>query len=348
MHKNLTLSIAIFLFIIITLTRTPQDTIYAYSQESLYTTSSPLKINVVSDKDVYNVGENVQICGNLTYYDELLPDRLVALEIDDSNNFPFLFRTLATGTNLTGSWKIELTKVFPGDDKGNQLYSVKRGSSIYIWVFFQNNFNDSVRTAIAYTIYDAKNAPIFAISPIEYSVAPGGPWNTSYRWTVPTDAELGNATIYASAFTTLPKSEGVPHCPEISETFTIVSQTTASITYKASQSVYQLNITGNYNLTFTLPDHGIRLGNYTVFVAAAYKGIWELFPATNTTKFKVILLGDINDDRKVDVKDLVLLIKAYGSYPDDPNWNPKADLNGDNKVDIKDLVILIKNYGNYA
>jgi hypothetical protein len=57
------------------------------------------------------------------------------------------------------------------------------------------------------------------------------------------------------------------------------------------------------------------------------------------------LVGDINGDGKVDIKDLVLLTRAFGSYPSHPRWNSEADLNGDNKVDIKDLVLLIKNFG---
>jgi len=59
------------------------------------------------------------------------------------------------------------------------------------------------------------------------------------------------------------------------------------------------------------------------------------------------LIGNVNGDFKVDIKDLVLLIKAYGSYPDHPKWNPNADINNDNKVDIKDLVLLIKHYGEH-
>jgi len=60
------------------------------------------------------------------------------------------------------------------------------------------------------------------------------------------------------------------------------------------------------------------------------------------------LIGDVNGDGKVDIKDLVLLIKAYGSYPGSPKWNPNADINNDNKVDIKDLVLLIKHYGEHV
>lgn len=335
MDKKAVLSLIVLLLASSILANALQYTTYAVS---------PLQINVVSDKTVYLVGENVQIYGNLTFYGAPLPNRLVALEIDDSANEPFIFRTLSTGTNITSSLKVEIIRVFPGDDVGNQLYSFKRGRNVYVWIVYQNNYDDWVYTTFAFTIYDVNNAPMFAAAPIKYWVSPGGPYNMSYRWTLPSNAQLGDAKIYASAFTELPKNKGVPQCLEKSETFTVTANTAMSATI-TSQLFYQMSITGNYNYSFTLPTKSLRLGNYTVSVAANYKGLWENFPATNTTIFKVKLMGDVNGDGKVDIKDLVLLIKTYGSYPGRPDWNPKTDLNNDNKVDIKDLVLLIKHFG---
>jgi len=57
------------------------------------------------------------------------------------------------------------------------------------------------------------------------------------------------------------------------------------------------------------------------------------------------LLGDINRDGVVDFRDLFLLARAYGSTPNEPNWNPDADLNKDGAVDWKDIVIFAKEYG---
>jgi hypothetical protein len=61
-----------------------------------------------------------------------------------------------------------------------------------------------------------------------------------------------------------------------------------------------------------------------------------------------ITFGDMNCDSKVDIKDLVLLIKAYGSIPGHPRWNENGDLNGDGKIDIKDLVLIIRYYGKFC
>lgn len=55
--------------------------------------------------------------------------------------------------------------------------------------------------------------------------------------------------------------------------------------------------------------------------------------------------GDINGDGKVDVKDVYMVARAYGSYPYHPYWNSLCDINHDNKVDVKDYYIVCRNYG---
>jgi len=60
---------------------------------------------------------------------------------------------------------------------------------------------------------------------------------------------------------------------------------------------------------------------------------------------KIKIMGDINGDGKVDIKDIAVLSLAFGSYPGHPRWNPDADLNKDGKVDIKDIAIGASNFG---
>ena len=57
--------------------------------------------------------------------------------------------------------------------------------------------------------------------------------------------------------------------------------------------------------------------------------------------------GDLNNDGKVGLDDLVILTKAYGSKPGDQNWNPNADIKGNGKVDLADLTILATHYGQH-
>ena len=54
---------------------------------------------------------------------------------------------------------------------------------------------------------------------------------------------------------------------------------------------------------------------------------------------------DINQDGKVDYKDLAMLGAVYGTAAGDPGFNAKADINQDSKVDYKDLAMLGAHYG---
>jgi hypothetical protein len=55
--------------------------------------------------------------------------------------------------------------------------------------------------------------------------------------------------------------------------------------------------------------------------------------------------GDINSDGKVDLADLRLVARAYGTVPGNTYWDPRCDLNGDGIIDIFDLVLVAKNQG---
>ena len=58
-----------------------------------------------------------------------------------------------------------------------------------------------------------------------------------------------------------------------------------------------------------------------------------------------VLIGDINGDLKVDITDLYLVAKAFGSRHGDERWNKAVDLNNDEVIGIVDLYIVSKEYG---
>jgi hypothetical protein len=57
------------------------------------------------------------------------------------------------------------------------------------------------------------------------------------------------------------------------------------------------------------------------------------------------LPGDVTGDAKVDIRDVAIVSKAFGSVFGGANWNPIADVNDDGKVDIKDISVVSKLYG---
>jgi len=60
---------------------------------------------------------------------------------------------------------------------------------------------------------------------------------------------------------------------------------------------------------------------------------------------KVKMLGDVNGDGYVNIKDATLVGLAFGCELGDPNWNPQTDLNQDGYINIKDVVLLGSNFG---
>jgi parallel beta-helix repeat protein len=56
--------------------------------------------------------------------------------------------------------------------------------------------------------------------------------------------------------------------------------------------------------------------------------------------------ADINDDGKVNIADLFIVAKAFGSYPGHPKWNPIADVaNPYGIIDIVDVFTVATEYG---
>jgi len=55
--------------------------------------------------------------------------------------------------------------------------------------------------------------------------------------------------------------------------------------------------------------------------------------------------GDVNADGKVDIKDIFIIARAFGSDTGHPRYNPNGDINGDGRVDIIDIFTAAKNFG---
>jgi subtilase family serine protease len=83
-------------------------------------------------------------------------------------------------------------------------------------------------------------------------------------------------------------------------------------------------------------------GTYTVTLNVTdNKGSWNIA----TVNVQVILLGDLNDDGKVNIIDIAIVAKAFGKKHGDPDWNPSADLNNDKVINIVDIAIVAREFG---
>jgi hypothetical protein len=131
------------------------------------------------------------------------------------------------------------------------------------------------------------------------------------------------------------------------ETFSVTAY--ANDTVIDTQQVSTLNATDQTSLTFTWNTTGLAYGNYTLRVYA-----WPVLGEDNTADnnftlgiVHVTIPGDIDDDLKVGLPDLVLLAQAYSFKLGDAEWNPNSDIDGDGTVGLSDLVILAQHYGQH-
>ena len=299
-----------------------------------------LQITVTTDKQEYNLGEAVYIEGSLKLDGTPVEDALVGIEVRDSADLPYIFRTRPTGTITTQDWPVNFTSLFPCDSNGNPKYIFEKNE--FLWISFTvKNFDQwsSHDIIVCITLYDADGVPVGVWLPYSTTLDGGKSTTIYFMATQISDSmALGTATIYANIYSRLPRNGGYPYCPEKTATFTITSSTYASKLLKNPSSQAQ---NGNYNVSFKIASKDVRLGNYTVYVSSFY---WSQL-ATGSTTFTVILMGDINGDKVVNFKDAIILGAAFGSEPEDPNWDYRADINGDKVVNFKDAIILGADFG---
>jgi hypothetical protein len=110
-----------------------------------------------------------------------------------------------------------------------------------------------------------------------------------------------------------------------------------------SYPVY-LGIGQNYTLLFEWNVAGTPCLTWGFAAAAITPNTYD---ARAGGTISVRLMGDVNGDGRVDLKDIALVARAFGSTPTSPNWNPAADLNGDGKIDMKDITLVARNFGRH-
>jgi hypothetical protein len=53
---------------------------------------------------------------------------------------------------------------------------------------------------------------------------------------------------------------------------------------------------------------------------------------------------DINQDGKIDVRDLAIIARSYGAVYGSPQWDPRADLDANGRIDVYDLMQIASHY----
>ena len=114
------------------------------------------------------------------------------------------------------------------------------------------------------------------------------------------------------------------------------------ITTGYSGSGGDFNVTGipegTYFIKFTANKYLVKKESNVVVFAGEVTGM-------GTIKLTV---GDVNNDNKVNLIDLILTANAYGKTKGQPGYNESCDFNNDDAVNLADLVYMSKSYGMYG
>ncbi len=162
---------------------------------------------------------------------------------------------------------------------------------------------------------------------------------TSYK-TVIGQESTGNITVTAE------------NLGNAAETFNVTAY--ANMIYIASQNI-TLSSGNSANVTFTWNTTGFAYGNYTI---SAYA--WPVPGETNTANNNctggwviVSIIGDVTGpngwpDGQVNMRDIALIARCFGSTSGSSNWNPNADLNNDGIVSMKDIALVARRFGQHT
>ncbi len=296
--------------------------------------AASLILTVTSSKQQYNIGDQVGLVGNLTQDGTLVTDALISLEIRDPKNELFMIRAFTTGQSSQAKQAVEITNIITCDSNGNPKSTFNRGDAMGFKISFKNNMLTQYHVIITVNMFYCNAAPFKAFIAYNGSIDAGQEITfTIWPIMLPSNALAGTAVAYACIFNKMPSEGGLAYSPERNATFNII--------YPSKIKETIIIDSGKFNITYPLTTGPIIVGNYTAYAKTYY----NYYLAFSTCTYNVQLKSDVNNDGKVDAKDIAIVCKAFGTKPGDTRWNPVADLNGDGKVDAKDIAIVCKAFG---
>lgn len=284
--KRLKFEMLTILLLLMTLTATCSLTHSRSYDDDIYNSSQsidPLYLTIFTSKASYSLRELVIIQGAFKQDATPILDGLVGIEVRDSSKFnlPITFRTVSTSNISSNNWAVDFVEICPCDSNGNPKYSFKTNENLYIRGIVKNFDTMPHSISVALSLYDGNLIPLGVWHPISYELIPGGSIPFFFFATrIPKWAYPGNATIYASIFSALPRDGGTPYCPEKAVTFEI--KRNPFLTYRSIPITFYPPANGAYIVGFRLSPESIS-GTYTIY-ATASKG--QVF-IQNVTTFSV-------------------------------------------------------------
>jgi PKD repeat protein len=209
------------------------------------------------EADAFAPQELVILYAKVTYNADPVANKLVAFQVNMSNNEALIYRVAMTNgsgiaetefripSNPPGlpvsdwmawatvdvaeitvydtmpfkvGWLVYIVSVTPG------ALSYKKGETAHFDLEINNIAKTTKNPLITVVVYDALGVPIGMVEIPAWNIPPESSKSLGVDIDIPMSAfiSLPAGSVYANAFTDLPQNNGVPYCPEASSTFQIL------------------------------------------------------------------------------------------------------------------------------
>jgi hypothetical protein len=122
----------------------------------------------------------------------------------------------------------------------------------------------------------------------------------------------------------------------------------ANTTVVKTQTFYNLSSGKSIYISLTWITMGFAKGNYTISAyVGQVQGETDVDDNSLTAQgvVRVVMPGDADVDRDVDIYDVVMITSIYGSKKGDANYDSNVDWYDDGVINIYDVVVATSNYG---
>ena len=103
----------------------------------------------------------------------------------------------------------------------------------------------------------------------------------------------------------------------------------------------------NFNSTYIWNTSNVQPGKYSIIVQATL--VTNEIEASNNVfadgSLLLVMLTDLDVNGMINILDITITAKAYGSRPADENWNQNADLDNNGIINIVDIATVAQDYG---
>lgn len=293
---------------------------------------------VSTNKFSYSLGATINVYGTLTLLGNPITDGLVAVQAEDDSGNLRLIRVVSTG-QVPPPCEVRIMEFLSCDSAGNPKSSFDRGEFAFFKVTVESLASFDVKTTIFFDLFDSVGRSIIVLFHA-HSITPDELFSYTESILIPHDFFLGAATCYVNVLIgnvlpAMPKFDGYPCCSEESVEITVTGTGT-----EATSSELELSTgsEGSYGLSFKLPDTA-PLGRYNIYVRARYNA-WA------SVAFDYFwLCTDVDRDGQINILDISIPAKAFGSKIGDSNYYGLADINEDNVINILDIAAIATDYG---